>query len=70
MRLYRERGRAGQIPVTVSVDEVGWEVALGEAGFLRDPDPDKKAIGEALSVLLDRLLHADLNMLLLRRHGP
>jgi hypothetical protein len=29
----------------------------------------KRAIGEALSVMLDRLLHADLNTLL-RRNGP
>jgi hypothetical protein len=70
MRRYRERGRSGQIPVVVSVDEIAWQMALSEAGFLRDPDPDKKAIGEALSTMLDRLLHADLNTLLLRRNGP
>jgi hypothetical protein len=70
MRLYRERQANGDIPVVVTVNEVGWEVALTEAGFLTDPDPDKKAIGEALSVMLDRLLHADLSTLLLRRNGP
>jgi hypothetical protein len=70
MRLYRERGRSGQIPVVVSIDEINWTEALAEAGFLPASDPDKKAIGEALSVMLDRLLHADLNTLLLRRNVP
>jgi hypothetical protein len=70
MRLYRERSRSGQIPVVVSIDEVGWEVALTEAGFLTASDPDKKAIGEALSTMLDVLLHADLDTLLLRRNAP
>jgi hypothetical protein len=45
-------------------------VALTEAGFLTASDPDKQAIGEALSIMLDKLLHADLNTLLLRRNAP
>ena len=59
-RARRARLAAGQIPVVVSIDEVAWSEALSEAGFLSDPDPDKQAIGRALSHMLDRLLHADL----------
>ena len=62
-RLHRERQAAGKIPVMVCIDEVGWTVALAEAGFLKvsaASDPTKLAIGEALSVVLDLVLHADL----------
>jgi hypothetical protein len=59
-RRHRERARSGQIPVVVAIDEVGWEVALTEAGLLTEPEPDKAAIGHALSRLLDVLLHVDL----------
>jgi hypothetical protein len=50
----------------VCIDEVGWTVALAEAGFLKvsaASDPTKLAIGEALSVVLDLVLHADLTEL-------
>lgn len=70
MRALRERRANGRIPVTVTVSEIDWAVALAEGGFLTDPDPDKAALGQALSTMLDRLLHADLNTLLLRRNAP
>jgi hypothetical protein len=68
-RARRARLAAGQIPVVVCIDEVAWQVALTEAGFLTHADPDKKALGDALSVMLDRLLHADLATLS-RRDNP
>jgi hypothetical protein len=55
-RLRRERQANGQIPVIVTIDEVGWEVALTEAGFLTVSDPAKAAIGRALSHMLEVLL--------------
>jgi hypothetical protein len=59
--------------VLVSIDEIGWTVALTEAGFLKvsaTSDPTKLAIGEALSVVLDLVLHADLTALLSQRDIP
>jgi hypothetical protein len=58
-RLRRERQANGEVPVTVTINEVDWEVALTEAGFLSDPDPDKQALGRALSHMLAVLLRAD-----------
>lgn len=67
-RLCRARQAQGQIPVTVIVDEIEWVCTLVDAGFLTpNLQEDRRAIGRALSRMLDLLLRTNLADLMSRR---
>jgi hypothetical protein len=59
-RRFRQRRRAGKVPVTIEVDEAGIEALLAHHGLMPSyGSDDRDAIGRALERLVEILIAAD-----------
>ena len=57
---FRQRKRAGKVPLTIEVDEAGIEALLAHHGLLSScGSDDRSAVAHALEQLLQLLIAAD-----------